>query len=82
VLLIEPRIVRGLTALRARLQARLRAQFGFGAAEIVFLQSGGIPRTTSHKAQRDAARQLYEAGQLQALIEREPISSTPSNVGT
>ena len=82
VLLIEPRIVRGLTALRARLQARLRAQFGFGASEIVFLQSGGIPRTTSHKAQRDAARQLYEAGQLQALIERELISSTPSNVGT
>jgi acyl-CoA synthetase (AMP-forming)/AMP-acid ligase II len=82
VLLIEPRIVRGLAALRARLQARLRAQFGFGASEIVFLQSGGIPRTTSHKAQRDASRQLYETGHLQALIEREPISSTMDNVGT
>jgi hypothetical protein len=74
--------VRGLAALRARLQARLRAQFGFGASEIVFLQSGGIPRTTSHKAQRDASRQLYETGHLQALIEREPISSTMDNVGT
>ncbi len=82
VLLIEPRIVRGLAALRARLQASLRAQFGFGASEIVFLQSGGIPRTTSHKAQRDASRQLYEAGQLKALTERESISSTMDNVGT
>jgi len=82
VLLVEPRVVRGLAAVRARLQGRLRAQFGFGAAQIVFLQSGGIPRTTSHKAQRDASRQLYEAGQLQALTERELISSTMDHVGT
>jgi acyl-CoA synthetase (AMP-forming)/AMP-acid ligase II len=72
VLLVEPRIVRGLAALRTRLQARLRGQFGFGAAEILFLQSGGIPRTTSHKAQRDASRLLYETGRLRSLTEREP----------
>jgi acyl-CoA synthetase (AMP-forming)/AMP-acid ligase II len=72
VLLVEPRIVRGLPALRQSLQKRLRAQFGFGAEEIIFLQSGGIPRTTSHKVQRSRCRELYRSGELLTVVsERE-----------
>jgi fatty-acyl-CoA synthase len=72
VLLVEPRIVRNLAALRKSLQARLRAEFGFSAREIVFLQSGAIPRTTSHKVRRHSCRELYQSGQLAAVAERRP----------
>jgi acyl-CoA synthetase (AMP-forming)/AMP-acid ligase II len=67
VLLVEPRILRNLDPLRQSLQQLLRARFGFGAQDILFLSSGGIPRTTSHKAQRDKCRALYTSGEIGAL---------------
>jgi acyl-CoA synthetase (AMP-forming)/AMP-acid ligase II len=79
VLLVEPRVRRNLTRLRSRLQSQLRAQFGFGAAEILFLQSGGIPRTTSHKVQRTSCRGLYQSGQLLLMPEGEGVAESSDN---
>lgn len=72
VVLVEPRVVRNLAALRKSLQARLRAEFGFSAREIIFLQSGAIPRTTSHKVRRHRCWELYQSGHLVAIPERQP----------
>ena len=67
VVVVEPRIRCELRALHASLQRRLRDRFGFGAADIVFVAYGAIPRTTSHKVQRARCRELYLRGELEAV---------------
>jgi acyl-CoA synthetase (AMP-forming)/AMP-acid ligase II len=74
VLVVEPRIRRDLPLLRQRLQARLRSQFGFGATELIFVQSGGIPRTTSHKVRRQECRDLYRSDGWQRMVDQDRIS--------
>ena len=37
--------------------------------QIVFVGSGTLPRTTSGKIRRQAARAAYQAGEIKALVE-------------
>ena len=39
--------------------------------QIVFVGSGALPRTTSGKIRRQAARAAYQAGEIKALVEGE-----------
>lgn len=70
IMMVEPRVHRNLETLHGSLQRRLRARFGFGAEELIFVRSGTIPRTTSHKAQRCLCRDLYLDGSMRENTER------------
>lgn len=64
VVVVEPGRYEGLALLRQELQGLLRARFGFGANEIVFVAKGTIPRTTSRKIQRVACAKQLADGEL------------------
>jgi acyl-CoA synthetase (AMP-forming)/AMP-acid ligase II len=53
-----------LAELDAGLRAAMYDAFAFGPADVVLLQLGKIPRTTSAKVRRSECRRLYIAGQL------------------
>ena len=62
VLLIEAPAGDVTPAVRAQLQALLLQRIGFAAHDLVFVQPGALPRTTSGKLQRLKCRELFVAG--------------------
>lgn len=50
--------------LRQTVATHVREQFGLVVAEVVLLEPGSLPKTTSGKLQRNKTRQQYLAGQL------------------
>jgi len=50
--------------LRAKLRALLVRHLGFAAHDIVFVENGELPRTTSGKLQHFLCKELYAAGAL------------------
>ena len=74
IVVIEPALFRELGELRAQVQERLRAQFGFGASEVLFVRRGSLPRTSSNKLQRAQCRNQY-GSQLLATINERPTQA-------
>ncbi len=70
-LVIEPEVYENLPRLRHELQNLLRARFGFGASEIVFVAKGAIPRTTSRKIQRVTCAHQLVSRQLVGIADPE-----------
>jgi len=62
----------------AAIQESIVLHYGIRASEVVLLQSGTLPRTTSGKVRRQKARDLYVAGKLSVVSERE-TSGVPSD---
>lgn len=56
-----------LTALNREIRARIADTLALPLADLVFVRRGQIPRTTSGKIQRAAARDLYQHGRLKRL---------------
>jgi acyl-CoA synthetase (AMP-forming)/AMP-acid ligase II len=69
VLALEPHDYSALSVLRRQIQDVLRKQFGFAPSPVVFVQSGGLPRTTSRKVKRYMCKELYLNGDLPMCAE-------------
>jgi fatty-acyl-CoA synthase len=54
-------------AVRRRVGERVREVVGVPARDIVLVEAGTLPKTSSGKLQRSLCRQRYEAGQLQLV---------------
>jgi len=68
IVAVETRPADATAKTRAELQTLLQQHIGFSAQEIVFVEAGGLPRTTSGKLQRLKCKAQYEAGTL-AVVE-------------
>lgn len=56
-----------LRRLRSAIQKRLASETGIHAGQVVLLAPHSLPRTSSGKLQRNALREMYEAGELQGI---------------
>jgi acyl-CoA synthetase (AMP-forming)/AMP-acid ligase II len=66
VLLVEASAANAHGDTRAAIQARLQTRLGYCAHEVVFVEPGALPRTTSGKLKRLKARELHCEGRFAA----------------
>jgi acyl-CoA synthetase (AMP-forming)/AMP-acid ligase II len=78
VLLIEAHAALAHTQSRAEMQTLLQGTLGYCAKEIVFVEPGALPRTTSGKLQRLKSRQMYLAGSFAATQPPLPMPQLPT----
>ncbi len=64
VVVAETRPDAQLDALRSEVSRTVRESIGFSPAEVVLVQAGTLPKTSSGKLQRGLCRSLYEADDL------------------
>jgi acyl-CoA synthetase (AMP-forming)/AMP-acid ligase II len=64
----------------AAIQESIVLHYGIRASDVVLLQPGTLPRTTSGKLRRHKARDLYVAGKLAVLSEPDS-SDVPGSPG-
>ncbi len=74
-------------AVGSRIRAAITADHGVAAHEVVFVEAGTVPKTSSGKVQRKATKMAYLKGTLSRLAEkaaptpaRTPTDPTPSVV--
>ncbi|PPK46407.1 acyl-CoA synthetase (AMP-forming)/AMP-acid ligase II [Trinickia symbiotica] len=61
---------------RAEMQTLLQRKLGYCAQEIVFVEPGALPRTTSGKLQRLKSRQLYLNGEFSDIRLPSPMAAS------
>lgn len=64
------------------IQESIVLQYGIRAHEIVLVEPGTLPRTTSGKSQRFKARKLYKAGELSRVPDRYEPATARTGTGS